>query len=105
MVQVRLRPEARAELETIAAYYGEEGAALRRRFLARIDQVFDRLSMFPRAAPVVCADARRALVPNFPYGVFYRILGDVVQVLAIQHLHREPSTWERRVATVPDDDG
>lgn len=104
-MQVRVRPEARADLELIAAYYGKEDEALRRRFLARVDQVFDRLSMFPSAAPVVFANARRALVPEFPYGVFYRIRsGDIVQVLAIQHLHREPSTWERRVATVPDDE-
>jgi plasmid stabilization system protein ParE len=103
-VRVHLRKEARVELAAIAAYYGGEGAELRLRFLARIDEVLQRLSSFPRAAPVVLSGARRALVPGFPYGVFYRVQGDAVQVLAVLHLHRAPSTWQRRVQVDPEDD-
>ena len=47
--------------------------------------------------------ARRALVPSFPYGVFYRIREDAVQVVAVLHLHRDPATWEHRVTMEPDE--
>ena len=103
-MHVHLRTEARVELEAAAAYYGSEEEALRLRFLAHVDRVFDRLSAFPHAAPEVAGGARRALVPGFPYGVFYRTIGDDVQVLAVLHLHRAPETWERRFTTAPGDE-
>ena len=37
----------------------------------------------------------RMLVPNFPFGVFYRELADATEVVAVLDLRRSPS-WMRR---------
>ena len=33
---------------------------------------------------------------RFPFGVFFFVEGDRATVLAVLHLHRDPSSWERR---------
>jgi plasmid stabilization system protein ParE len=46
--------------------------------------------------PVVAPDLRRALVPKFPYGIFFRVLETKIVVIAVLHLHRHPETWRSR---------
>ncbi len=42
-------------------------------------------------------DTRRALIPQrFPYGLFYRIYGDVIVVVACMNAKRDPQRWRRR---------
>lgn len=57
------------------------------------------LSVNPQAeeeAPLVYRDVRRALLKRFPYGVFFRLRPDRIRVLAILHLSRDTSRWQRR---------
>ena len=44
----------------------------------------------PLQFPVVRGNIRRALLRGFPYGVFFTVHADTVQVLAVVHLHRHP---------------
>lgn len=44
-----------------------------------------------------CA-TRRALIPQrFPYGLFYRIYGDTIVIVACMHAKRDPQRWQRRL--------
>ena len=45
---------------------------------------------------ILAADLRQALVRRFPYRVLYRIVGDVIQVVACYHGHRDPRLWTER---------
>jgi len=45
---------------------------------------------------MVSRDVRRAMLHRFPFGVFFFVEGDRATVLAVLHLHRDPSSWERR---------
>ena len=49
--------------------------------------------MYPRVDPEV----RRASVAHpFPFGIFYKIDGDTIRVIAILHNARNPEVWKRR---------
>ncbi len=52
--------------------------------------------------PLACAKSyrhtRRALVPGFPYALFYTVLSDRVRVLACLHQRRAPSFVKRRLS-------
>ncbi len=48
-------------------------------------------------APLLYAEAipgvRRALLPRFPYGLFYAVRGNLIHVLAVLHDARNPRQW------------
>jgi hypothetical protein len=46
---------------------------------------------------LVHKEARRAMLRRFPYGVFFRVLSDRVQVIACLHTSRDPHRWQGRV--------
>ena len=97
----RLTISAEAELEVFEAAlrYEREREGLGFRFEAQVHAVFRRLVENPFQFPVIEEAVRRALVRDFPYGVFFTAEADLVTVLAILHLHRHPDTWKRRGQT------
>jgi plasmid stabilization system protein ParE len=50
----------------------------------------------PVLYPVVHRDARRALLPRFPYALFYRPEPDRILVIACFHAKRDPLVWQSR---------
>jgi plasmid stabilization system protein ParE len=94
----RLDVSAEAELEIFEAAlrYERERADLGLRFEAQVNTIFARVLENPFQFPAINEGARRALVRDFPYGVFFTVEEDLVTVLAILHLHRHPDTWKRR---------
>lgn len=73
------------------------GAGLGEDFLAALRSTLDRVVTHPEAFAVVHRATRRALVPRrFPYGLFYRIYGDTIVVVACMHAKRSPQRWRRR---------
>ncbi len=43
------------------------------------------------------AGIRRVGLSRFPYSVFYRVLGDEVQITAFAHHRRRPCYWIKRI--------
>jgi plasmid stabilization system protein ParE len=93
---VVLRDEAQAEFDEAFDYYEGKQAGLGVNFVARIQQVFDRIAANPKLHAVVFADIRKAVVTRFPYCVFYRADASQVEVIAIFHSSRDPSIWQGR---------
>jgi plasmid stabilization system protein ParE len=50
----------------------------------------------PLAYPRVHGEIRRALVPRFPYAIYFHIGADELVVLAIMHGRRLPRRWQSR---------
>jgi toxin ParE1/3/4 len=66
-------------------------------FLRHLDVVFTRLRAFPSSGPFFHERYRRALVPGFPYGIFYSIEGTRLIVLGVLDLRQNPETIRRRL--------
>ena len=96
MWRLDVSSEAELEIFEAALRYERERAGLGFRFEAQVNTVFARLLENPFQFPTIEEDARRALVRDFPYGVFFTTDVDLVRVLAVLHLHRHPDTWKRR---------
>jgi plasmid stabilization system protein ParE len=92
-----LRDEAQAEFDEAFDYYEGQQTGLGVDFVARVQQVFDRISANPQLHGVVFADIRKAVVTRFPYCVFYRAEAARVEVIAVFHSKRDPSMWQGRV--------
>lgn len=77
---MRLRYRAAARLDILEAreWYGEHSSALEERFANSL-ATFTTVLAHPRAFPEIEPQVRRALVPSFPYLVYYRLTPDTVR--------------------------
>ena len=97
MKRVVVRPAAAADIEDTYEWYESRQPGLGEQFLAALRSVQERLLDHPESFPVLYRDTRRALIQQrFPYGLFYRIYGDTIVVVACMHAKRDPRRWQRR---------
>lgn len=96
MKVVKFHPDAEAEMIEAAAYYESQQSGLGRRFLASVQDAINRIGGNPRLFPVVELDVCRCLTKTFPFGVLFRERPDVIVIMAVMHLHREPGYWKNR---------
>jgi plasmid stabilization system protein ParE len=93
---VILRPEAEQDVEAARDWYEQQHAGLGQDFLDRVAEVLSRLGAMPELYPVVWQDVRSGRLRRFPFVVYYRVLADRVEVLAVLHGSRDPSVWQGR---------
>ena len=95
-MNVRLTPEAEADLGEIFAWYSERGTDLGLDFVSAFTDVLGQIGQFPRSAPEVHQGIRRVLMHRFPYCVFYFLESDAPVVLGCFHASRDPRVWRIR---------
>ena len=95
MWRLEVSSEAELEIFEAALRYESERAGLGLRFEERVGAVLATLLETPLLFQEIGEGARRALVRDFPYGVFFTAEADCITVLAVLHLHRHPDTWKR----------
>jgi len=95
-VQVRFRSEAVEDVEAAKAWYNEQRDGLGDAFVLALESAVRLVVEFPEAFPEIAARHRRALLRRFPFALYYRVEGDVVEVLACLHQSVSPGTWRSR---------
>ena len=90
--------EARLEMADAASYYQSCRKELGREFYQRITAAEEDIIHNPEAWRSLGGPYRRKLLKQFPYGlVYHQPEPDWIEVVAVMHLHREPSYWRKRV--------
>lgn len=93
---VRLRAEAESDIHDASVWYESQRLLLGHDFLDAVEASFARISENPLQFPILYRDTRRALLPRFPFGVFFRTEGQTIVVLAVMHASRNPVRWRDR---------
>lgn len=93
---VQLTPKAEADLIDARDWYDAQAPGLGMRFMIEYRALVVRLAENPHQFPAVRGLSRRAGFHRFPYGLFFRIRGDVVEVFGCFHGSRHPRHWQRR---------
>ncbi len=93
---VVLRGIAQAEFDDAADWYEARSGGQGAKFTAAVRQVLMGLGSSPEVHPVVQADIREALVPRYPYAIYYRPEPGQITVLAVFHTSRDPAVWQTR---------
>ena len=98
MTEYRLVAAPRADLDVAAAHqwYENERAGLGLQFLDQLSNAYDRIVEDPLRYQDLDAGVRRAFLRRFPYAVYFAVESDVVVVLAVLHVSRDPAEWQRR---------
>lgn len=95
--RVRVRLRARLDIERAAAWYGVESSGLAERFLGSVEGVFRALADSPARYTEVIPGVRRALMPRFPYSVYFQMVDEDVVVLAVLHQRMSAATTRDRM--------
>lgn len=90
-------PHVKDDVDEAYAWYEQESLGLGDRYLAALEETLLQIAENPRLYGIVYRRVSAAIVRPFPYVVYYRIERKRVRVIAIQHGHRNPTSWRRRV--------
>ena len=91
-------PEAKAEFLAAIDFYEDREPGLGYDFAIEVHSTIENVTNFPNAWPILEDDIRRCQVRRFPYGIIYSQAENVILILAVMHLHRDPVYWKGRLA-------
>jgi plasmid stabilization system protein ParE len=96
--RVVVRPAAAADIEDAFLWYERQREGLGSEFLDALRGTMDLVLVHPEAFPVLHRETRRVLVQRrFPYGLYFRVDGDVVLLVACMHAKRHPRRLRSRL--------
>lgn len=91
-----LLPLAKRDVRLAYEWYEEQKPGLGGTFLGRVEECLGNIQRSPKAFQPIGDNARRAVVKQFPYVVFYRIEGTVIYVYSVFHTSQDPKKWMER---------
>ncbi|MHB8165876.1 MAG: type II toxin-antitoxin system RelE/ParE family toxin [Sulfuricella sp.] len=93
----RLKFSSRAlhEIGEAQEWYELQNPGLGEEFIAAMELQLKRLAQAPLLYAEAIPSVRRALLPRFPYGLFYVVRGNLIHVLAVLHDAHSPSRWPK----------
>jgi len=94
--KVVFRRDARTEYQRAAKRYEEARIGLGERFRTEVNETIRRIVAMPDLFAVQYGDCRRALVRDFPYAVFFRVVRGGIRIISVFHTSRDPAVWKQR---------
>jgi plasmid stabilization system protein ParE len=92
---VVFRPQAEREALEVRRWYEGRRAGLGEEFGAEVDALVIRMADNPLLFPRVRGEIRRAVLPRFPYALYFRLTDEDAVVLAV-HGRQDPVRWHQR---------
>ncbi len=96
-VPLMVRDEAEEDLASTRDWYDRQRQGLGDDFLDAVQEKFSEITLAPLHHPAGHRGVRMAQTRRFPYVIYYRLLIDRIDVVAVMHGHRNPRKWRRRV--------
>jgi len=100
---VRVTALAEADLSEAFRWYEAKKEDLGFEFLARVEEAVQTIARNPTSCARVIDDARRVLLKQFPYALWYRLEKDGSIVIACLHHKRRPALVKSRIRRKPED--
>lgn len=96
MYQVEILALAQKDIQSVADYYKQISIKLRDRFLTDLKFCLKNIQSNPKSFQVKYKEIRVCFIKGFPYGIFYKIYGNEIKIIAIIHTSRSPDKWKNR---------
>lgn len=91
---IRVRRRAELDIDEAFAWYELRGEGLGDAFLRALEACFARIVRHPESHVVAHGRVRRARLHRFPYGIYYTIREDFIDILAVYHGRRRPRRFD-----------
>jgi plasmid stabilization system protein ParE len=96
-MNVQFLEPAQAEFTGAVNYYNAQTEGLGFEFSDEVQAAIVRIIEYPEAWPLVSKRTRRCRTMRFPYGIIYQVRSNILLIIAVMHLHREPQSWRTRI--------
>jgi len=93
-----LLPAAKRDVKKAYLWYEQQKPGLGEVFLERVEECLRVIGRNPKAFQPIVKDARRAIVKQFPYVIFYRTEPKGIYVYSVFHTSQNPQRWMDRLA-------
>lgn len=97
MNNIRFLRASSQELDEAVEWYSQQSSGLEMRFLDEVDKALRRISVYPYSCAEIEDGIRRCLLNRFPYGLIYGMDEEMIVIIAVAHLHRQPRYWSKRI--------
>ena len=94
--RIVFRPQAAQEIYAAQRWYEGQKPGLGTQFASALDEVLQRAGSQPLSFPAVHGEIRRAVMRQFPYGIYFRVHGSELVVIAVMHGRRHARRWRAR---------
>ena len=88
-----IRRGAKRHIDEAFRWYADQSPKLGVDFLEAVENTLQRVADNALLYAKLYRDIRRALLPRFPYALFYFVQHERVIVFAVLHTSRDPKTW------------
>lgn len=95
--RANIREDAEADIEEAAVWYEQQHEGLGNDFLDEVLLSLTTITDNPYLFAEIHRQTRRAMINRFPFGIYYRIKGELVIVVAVMHGSRDPKLWRQRI--------
>ncbi len=95
-MELRFHPAAFRELRESADFYVARSPRAAAAFAKAVDQGLTDILRDPQRFERMGSHERARSVTRFPFRIIYRLVGEVVFVVAIAHTSRRPGYWKWR---------
>ncbi len=96
-MEIKFLAPAEAEFLDAVSFYNTQSEGLGYEFAAEVNRTIQRIIQYPEAWAKLSKRTRRCRTNRFPYGVIYQIIEEMLLIVAVMHLSREPQTWRSRL--------
>jgi plasmid stabilization system protein ParE len=96
-MKVEFLEPARAEFLEAVEYYNQQREGLGLEFAEEVRATIERIIQFPEAWLPISKRTRRCRTNRFPFGIIYQMRDEILLIIAVMHLHREPRSWRTRI--------
>ncbi|MBI5763740.1 MAG: type II toxin-antitoxin system RelE/ParE family toxin [Planctomycetes bacterium] len=93
---IEFHPSAIEEAREARLWYFARSERAATQFMRSLDEAIFRLAESPSRFPVYKLGTRRVLLRGFPFILYYREVGETIQVVAVAHAKRRPGYWQSR---------
>lgn len=95
MSHIKIRKYAEKQIAEAYQWYEKQRLGLGDDFLLCIDAVIMTIVKNPFLFQIRHKNIRCALIPRFPFGIFYFVDSEKIIVAAVLHLSRDPRLWKK----------
>lgn len=95
-MRVEFHPAALREVEDAQTWYEARSVIAASAFLHELFLAIQRVREAPDRHALAEAGTRRLVLDRFPFTIYYRVVTDVVIVVAVAHQKRRPGYWSTR---------
>ena len=88
---------AENDLKIAAEWYNEQKPGLDKEFIEEIDKAIQLILENPLQFAIIRKEIRMAIVKRFPYGVYYYVGENSINVFAVFHFSRNPGLIIKRI--------